>query len=92
MSIRYGKPIKNKKRRDPRYFLNEHVDEDRGREEINSIYEAEGEEVMAAIKDVPDAAAAIAEKVKAEIEKMAGPSGLDPGVLAQAVAALITVD
>ena len=52
----------------------------------------EGAEVMAAIEDVPQAADKIAEKVRAEVEKMAEPSGLDPAVLMQAVAALITAD
>ena len=52
----------------------------------------DGEEVMAAIADVPKAAAKIAEKVKKDIEALAEPSGLDPLVLAQAVAALLTVD
>ena len=57
-----------------------------------TLTELEGEEVMAAIEDVPNAAQRIAEKVKTEIEKMAEPSGLDPLVLAQAVAALLTTD
>ena len=62
------------------------------KEELNiAMREAdEGEEVMAAIEDVPQAAEKIAEKVRAEVEKMAEPSGLDPAVLMQAVAALIT--
>ncbi len=55
------------------------------------MYEAEGaEEIMAAITDVPKAAEAIAVKVRAEIESLAEPSGLDPNMLAQAVAALLT--
>ena len=54
--------------------------------------EAEGEEVLAAIEGVPDAAKNIAAKMRADIEKMAEPSGLDPSVLLQAVAALLTVD
>ncbi len=54
------------------------------------VYEAEGEEVMQAISDVPKAAEQIAAKVRAEIETLAEPSGLDPLVLAQAVAALLT--
>jgi hypothetical protein len=55
------------------------------------MYEAEGaEEIMAAITDVPKAAEAIAVKVRAEIEALAEPSGLDPNMLAQAVAALLT--
>ena len=52
----------------------------------------EGAEVMAAIEDVPQAAEKIAEKVRDEVETMAKPSGLDPAVLMQAVAALITAD
>ena len=52
----------------------------------------QGEEVMAAIEDVPQAAEKIAEKVRAEVEAMAEPSGLDPSVLIQAVAALMTAD
>ena len=52
---------------------------------------AEGaEEVMAAITDIPKAAEAIVVKVRTEIEKLAEPSGLDPNMLAQAVAALLT--
>ena len=64
------------------------------KEEFNiAMREAdEGEKVMAAIEDVPQAAEKIAEKVRAEVEKMAEPSGLDPAVLMQAVAALITAD
>tara|TARA_B100001094_G_scaffold69733_1_gene66212 strand:- start:1488 stop:1811 length:324 start_codon:yes stop_codon:yes gene_type:complete len=64
------------------------------KEELNiAMREAdEGEKVMAAIEDVPQAAEKIAEKVRAEVEKMAEPSGLDPAVLMQAVAALITAD
>jgi len=55
------------------------------------IHEAEGaEEIMAAITDVPKAAEAIAVKVRAEIEALAEPSGLDPNLLAQAVSALLT--
>ena len=45
------------------------------------VYEAEGEEVMQAISDVPKAAEQIATKVRAEIESLAEPSGLDPLVL-----------
>jgi len=52
----------------------------------------DGEEIMQAITDVPEAASAIADKIKPEIEKLAEPSGLDPLVLAQAVAALLTAD
>ncbi len=54
--------------------------------------EADGEEALAAIKDVPAAAQNIAEKMRAEIERMAEPSGLDPAVLLQAVAALLTAN
>ena len=54
------------------------------------IHEDEGAEVMKAISDVPDAARSIATKVRNEIESLAEPSGLDPLVLAQAVAALLT--
>ena len=61
-------------------------------EEMAMIEQDGGEEVMAAIADVPKAAAAIAEKVRKEIESLAEPSGLDPLVLAQAVAALLTAD
>jgi hypothetical protein len=61
------------------------------KEELGSLYEAEeGEEVLAAIADVPAAAEAIAEKVRGEIETLTDASGLDPLVLAQAVAALLT--
>ena len=54
--------------------------------------EEEGEKIMGAIADVPKAAEAIASKVKAEIEQLAEPSGLDPLVLAQAVSAILTAD
>ncbi len=54
------------------------------------IQEQEGEEIMKAISDVPPAAKAIATKVRDEIESLAEPSGLDPMVLSQAVAALLT--
>ena len=62
------------------------------KEELETtMFEAdEGEEIMAAITDVPKAAEGIAAKVKAEIETLAEPSGLDPLVLSQAVAALLT--
>ncbi len=62
------------------------------KEELEStMFEAdEGEEIMAAITDVPKAAEGIAAKVRAEIETLAEPSGLDPLVLSQAVAALLT--
>ena len=59
-------------------------------EEIERMQEQDGEQIMKAITDVPKAAEAIATKIKAEIEKMAEPSGLDPLVLGQAVAALLT--
>ena len=52
----------------------------------------EGEEIMQAIGDVPKAAEQIADKIKREIESIAEPSGLEPQVLAQAVAALLTAD
>lgn len=61
------------------------------KEELAITMEAsDGEQVMQAIQDVPEAAEKIAEKVRAEIESLAEPSGLDPLVLAQAVAALLT--
>ncbi len=59
-------------------------------EELAMLEAPEGEEVMAAIKDVPDAAKELAKKYREEIEELAEPSGLDPLVLAQAVAALLT--
>ena len=62
------------------------------KEEIAIIEAGGGEEVMAAIADVPKAAAGIAEKVRKEIESLAEPSGLDPLVLAQAVAAILTAE
>ena len=61
-------------------------------QEIKIIEAEEGEEVMAAIEEVPDAAENMAEKIKAEIEQRAEPSGMDPLVLAQALAALLTTD
>jgi hypothetical protein len=63
------------------------------KEEIVTLFEVgKGEEMLAAIKDVPPEAQAIAEKVRAEIMKLSEPSGLDPNVLSQAVAALLTAD
>ena len=49
-------------------------------------------EIMQAIEDVPDAAAKIADTVKKEIEALSAQSSLDPLVLAQTVAALLTTD
>lgn len=61
------------------------------KEEIDNLQEAgEGEKVMAAIADVPKAAGTIADRVRKEIEGIAGPSGMDPAVLLQAVAAILT--
>ena len=60
------------------------------KEEIE-LYEAEGEEVLAALEDVPAEARDMAVKIKREIEKMAG-DRIDPEVLAQAVAALVAAD
>jgi len=63
------------------------------KEELSMTLEAaEGEEVMQAIQDVPAAAERIAEKVKSEIEALSEPAGLDPMVLSQAVAALLTAE
>ena len=63
------------------------------KEELSMTLEAaEGEEVMQAIQDVPAAAEKIAEKVRSEIEALSEPAGLDPMVLSQAVAALLTAD
>ena len=62
------------------------------KEELSLLEADDAQKVMAAIGDVPKAAEGIATKVKAEIETLAEPSGLDPLVLAQAVAALITSD
>tara|TARA_B000000557_G_scaffold98860_1_gene80086 strand:- start:19741 stop:19971 length:231 start_codon:yes stop_codon:yes gene_type:complete len=64
------------------------------REEMESIIgeQDDGAEIMAAIEDVPPAAEQIADRIKKEIEKLAEPSGLEPQVLAQAVAALLTAD
>jgi len=63
-------------------------------EELNIVmHEAdEGEEMMAALEDVPDAAQDIADDIWDRIEDLAEPSGLDPAVLAQAIAALLTAD
>ena len=61
------------------------------KEEIERIQEVgEGDKVMAAIADVPKAAGSIADRVKKEVEGLAGPSGMDPAVLLQAVAAILT--
>ena len=61
-------------------------------EELELLEAPSNEEVMAAIADIPDAAGKIAERVKTEIKRLAEPSGLDPLVLAQAVAALLTTE
>jgi hypothetical protein len=64
------------------------------REEMEAVLDEadDGAAIMQAITDVPKAAEQIAGKVKKEIETLAQPSGLDPLVLAQAVAALLTAD
>jgi hypothetical protein len=61
-------------------------------EELELLEAPSNEEVMAAIADIPDAAGKIADRVKTEIKRLAEPSGLDPLVLAQAVAALLTAE
>ena len=63
-------------------------------EELNIVmHEAdEGEEMMSALEDVPDAAEDITDDILDRIEDLAEPSGLDPSVLAQAIAALLTAD
>ena len=63
-------------------------------EELNIVmHEAdEGEEMMSALEDVPDAAEDISDDILDRIEDLAEPSGLDPSVLAQAIAALLTAD
>ena len=58
----------------------------------NALKEQDGEEIMSAIEDVPKAAEDIADKVRDEVEKMAEPSGLDPSVLMQAIAALLQAE
>lgn len=64
------------------------------KEEMTSMVNEldDGEQIMQAIGDVPRAAEQIAGKIKKEIEALAEPSGLDPLVLSQAVAALLTAD
>ena len=49
-------------------------------------------DVMDAIADIPKTAQAIADKIRKDIENLAKPSGLDPVILAEAVAALLTAD
>ena len=63
-------------------------------EELNVIMNEEdgAEEMMAALEDVPDAAQDIADDILSRVEDLAEPSGLDPSVLAQAIAALLTAD
>jgi hypothetical protein len=63
-------------------------------EELNIVmHEAdEGEEMMSALEDVPGAAQEIADDILDRVEDLAEPSGLDPSVLAQAIAALLTAD
>ena len=63
------------------------------KEELSMTLEAEeGEQIMRAIEDVPAEAERIADKVKSEIEALSEPAGLDPMVLSQAVAALLTAE
>lgn len=63
------------------------------KEELVNLNEADdAAEIMQAIEDVPDAAAKIADTVKKEIEALSAQSSLDPLVLAQTVAALLTTD
>jgi len=63
------------------------------KEELANLDEADdAAEIMQAIEDVPDAAAKIADTIKKEIEVLSAQSSLDPLVLAQAVAALLTTD
>ena len=54
--------------------------------------QADPDKLLAALSDVPKAAQSIAEKVKNEIKGLSEQSGLDPLVLAQAVAALLTTE
>jgi len=63
-------------------------------EELSVIMNEEdgAEEMMAALEDVPDAAEDIADDILDRVEDLAEPSGLDPSVLAQAIAALLTAD
>ena len=58
-------------------------------EEIGLIEAEEGEEVVAAIEDVPTKAEEMAEQIASEIEARSEPAGLKPAVLSQAVAALL---
>ena len=63
------------------------------KEELGTMIEpGRGTEMLAAISDVPKEAQSIAEEVREEIMKISEPSGLDPNVLAQLVAALLTAD
>ena len=48
-----------------------------------------GKEVMAAINDVPEAAETIAADVVGDVQKLVKPSGLDPELLLQAIAAML---
>jgi len=63
-------------------------------EELSVIMNEEdgAEEMMAALEDVPSAAEDIADDILDRVEDLAEPSGLDPSVLAQAIAALLTAD
>jgi len=60
------------------------------KEEIE-LYETQEGEVLAALKDTPEEAAAMAKEIKNRIIKLAG-DRIDPKLLAQAVADLITTD
>jgi hypothetical protein len=63
------------------------------KEELSKIMEADpGVEVLAAIGDIPKVAEDIANRARMELEAQAERSGLDPALLAQAVAAILTAD
>lgn len=62
-------------------------------EELEAILaEQDGEQVMAAIEDVPDAAEEISSDLKKEIEAILKDIPLDPAVMRTTVAALLTGD
>jgi len=57
---------------------------------VGAIITQGNDKILRAITELPSVAQSLSEKTTDEIEQLAEPSGLDPVVLAQAVAALIS--
>jgi hypothetical protein len=58
-------------------------------EEIEMFEADDGEEIMAAIQDIPAAAQSLAQDIRGQIENLTQDSGLGPEALASIVAELI---